>query len=246
MARGSQGYDRYITIFSPEGRLYQVEYAFKAVKSSGNTSIGVRGKDCVCVVTQKKVPDKLIDPASVTHIFKVTPRIGMLLTGMSADARDVVQEAREAASSFRMNFGYDVPVDYLAKVIADKAQVRTQQASMRPLGVVSFIFGIDEERGPQIFKVDPAGYFVGYRACSAGAKETEATNFLEKKLKGDPAFGYDECVQTAIGALQGVLSEDFKATEIEVGVARADRGGLFEVLGVEEVEEHLTAISERD
>lgn len=245
MSRNSQ-YDRYITIFSPEGRLYQVEYAFKAVKTSGNTSIGVRGKDCVCVVTQKKVPDKLIDPSSVTNLFKVTRHVGMLVTGMIADARTVVQEAREMAANFQFTFGYEVPVDYLAKSLADKAQVKTQNASMRPLGVVSILCGIDEELGPQLFKIDPAGYYVGYKACSAGAKDTEATNFLEKKLKGEPKFEYDECVQTAIGALQNVLSEDFKATEIEVGVVRSSTGGLFQVLTVEEVEEHLTAISEKD
>lgn len=245
MSRNSQ-YDRYITIFSPEGRLYQVEYAFKAVKTSGNTSIGVRGKGCVCVVTQKKVPDKLIDPSSVTNLFKVTRHVGMLVTGMIADARTVVQEAREMAANFLFNFGYEIPVDYLAKSLADKAQVKTQNASMRPLGVVSILCGIDEELGPQLFKIDPAGYYVGYKACSAGAKDTEATNFLEKKLKGEPKFEYDECVQTAIGALQNVLSEDFKATEIEVGVVRSSAGGLFKVLTVEEVEEHLTAISEKD
>lgn len=75
-------------------------------------------------------------------------------------------------------------IDYLARLIADKAQVRTQQAGMRAFGVTTIIFGVDEELGPLLYKVDPAGYYVGYRACSAGSKETEATNFLEKKFKG--------------------------------------------------------------
>ncbi|PNX54721.1 proteasome subunit alpha type-6-like protein [Trifolium pratense] len=84
MSRGSGGgYDRHITIFSPEGRLFQVEYAFKAVKSAGNTSIGVRGKDSVCVVTQKKVPDKLLDQTSVTHLFPITKYLGLLATGIT-------------------------------------------------------------------------------------------------------------------------------------------------------------------
>eukprot|EP00854_Cymbomonas_tetramitiformis_P028361 gene28361-35145_t len=165
MSRGSgAGYDHHITVFSPEGRLFQVEYAFKAVKAAGFTSIGVRGKDSVCVVTQKKIPDKLIDPSSVTRLFKITKFIGILVTGMMGN-------------------------------IADQAQVYTQHAYMRPLGVASILFAIDEELGPQLFKTDPAGYYVGYKATAAGAKEQEAVNFLEKKMKSDPSLSYDETVQ---------------------------------------------------
>ncbi|KAF5832195.1 20S proteasome alpha subunit A [Dunaliella salina] len=245
MSRGA-GYDRHITIFSPEGRLFQVEYAFKAVRSCGVTSIGVRGKDSVVFVTQKKVADKLIDPSSVTRVFKITKYIGMLVTGLMPDARSVVQQVRQQAAEFRFKYGYEIPVDYLARVMADKAQVYTQHAYMRPLGVVSMLIGIDEERGPQLFKVDPAGYFVGYKATSVGLKETEATTFLEKKIKADPAMPYDKAVQTAISALQGVLSEEFKASEIEVGVVRSEGDKAFRVLSNEEVEGFLTAISERD
>ncbi len=151
------GYDRHITIFSPEGKLYQVEYAFKAVKSAGNTSIAVRGTDTVCVVTQRKVPDKLIDPTSITSTFAITKFIGMVGTGLPADARSIVQTARQEAAEFRFNYGYEMPVDYLAQVLADKAQVHTQYARMRPLGVMPILLGIDEEKGPQLFKVDPAG-----------------------------------------------------------------------------------------
>eukprot|EP00877_Chromochloris_zofingiensis_P011332 jgi/Chrzof1/6452/Cz18g11130.t1 len=250
MSRGGSGYDRHITIFSPEGRLFQVEYAFKAVRQSGITSIAVRGKDCVVFVTQKKVQDKLIDPSSVTRIFKITKYIGMLVTGLPADARSVVQNARQQAAEFRFNYGYEIPVDYLAKVMADKAQVYTQHAFMRPLGVISMLISVDEERGPSLYKVDPAGYYVGYKATAVGAKETEATNFLEKKVKAGVSYSYEEACQTAIAALQSVLAEEFKASEIEVGVvvddvaAGGERG--FRVLGAEEVEDFLTAISERD
>eukprot|EP00898_Chlorokybus_atmophyticus_P005356 jgi/Chlat1/5821/Chrsp4S06173 len=252
---GGAGYDRHITIFSPEGRLYQVEYAFKAVKAGGLTSIGVRGKDSVCVVTQKKVPDKLLDPTSVTHLYSITNYIGALVTGMIADAKSLVQKARSEAAEFRYKFGYECPVDYLARRLADQSQVYTQHAYMRPLGVAVILVGIDDELGPQLFKADPAGYFVGYKATSAGAKEQEATNFLEKKMKNDAKFSYDETVQascchttTAISALQSVLSEDFKASDLEVGVVKAgtDKDRVFRVLSNEEVEAHLTAISERD
>ncbi|KAK4383042.1 Proteasome subunit alpha type-6 [Sesamum angolense] len=335
MSRGSGGgYDRHITIFSPEGRLYQVEYAFKAVKAAGITSIGVRGADSVCVVTQKKVPDKLLDQTSITHLFPITKYLGLLATGMTdlwptwvglgviwkvfgegvglqmgvfekinvvsckgkfrLAHNDSLEEVGDAELMQGLWFNkremrllsFVLFVD-LARWIADKSQVYTQHAYMRPLGVVAMILGIDEEKGPQL------------QATSAGGKEQEAINFLEKKMKNDPAFSFEETVQscvchchkasgamlgcrdhvfvmgivrdtlvtqfytshltvksclhlgyplpfsTAISALQSVLQEDFKASEIEVGVVRKE-DPLFKVLSTEEIDEHLTAISERD
>merc|ERR1712065_34575 len=129
MSRGSSaGYDRHITIFSPEGRLYQVEYAFKAIRAESMTSVGVRGKDCAVVVTQKKVPDKLIDPDTVSHLFRLTPYIGSSTIGMIADSADLVQRTRGKANDFLRDFGYEIPVSYLAQRIASQAHVYTQHA----------------------------------------------------------------------------------------------------------------------
>jgi len=246
MSRGSSaGYDRHITIFSPEGRLYQVEYAFKAIKTGGNTSIGIRGVDSVVVATQKKIPDKLLDPSTVTMLFPITPYIGAIQTGMVADARSQIQRARHQAATFHQKFGYHVPVSYLAKRTADQAQVYTQHAWMRPLGVAMILCGIDEELGPQLYKCDPAGSYIGYKACAAGEKELEATNFLEKKLKGDVKLTKDETIMLVIQALQAVMSADFKATDVEIGIVSYD-DQKFRVLPPAVVDQYLTKLAERD
>merc|ERR1712216_400349 len=219
-ARGSSaGYDRHITIFSPEGRLYQVEYAFKAIKTSGLTSVGVRGADSCVVLTQRKIPDKLHNPDSVTNMYHVTDKIGLVMTGIVPDARASVSRLRSEAAQFKFDFGYEIPVSYLAKRAADLAQVYTQHANMRPLGIAMIIIGIDvegEKMIPQLYRRDPAGYFVGYKATSAGQKEQEANNFLEKRFKADnPNLSYDDTVQLALACMQNVLGSDLKAADIE-------------------------------
>ena len=247
-------YDRMITIFSPEGRLYQVEYAFKAITSAGVTTVGVRGKDCCVVASQKKVPDKLIDASSVTQCYKITDAIGCVMTGQPADGRAQVTRARSEAAEFKYNYGYAMPPDALAKRMANINQVYTQRAAMRPLGVTMTLIGIDEEHGPQVYKCDPAGYYVGYKATSAGPKQQEATNYLEKKFKQGVPTDLNATVQLAINALSTALAVDFKPTEIEIGVCGGTpaqdlegnplppRG--FRMLTEDEIDERLQAIAD--
>jgi 20S proteasome subunit alpha 1 len=142
MSRSS--YDRMLTVFSPDGRLYQVEYAFKAINTSGLTAIAIRGKDCSVVCTQRKIPDKLLDPSTVTHIFKLTAEIGCIMTGrigaffilptyrssdltsylsFAADAKAQVQRAISEAANFKYKYGYNITPDLLAKRIANVSKL---------------------------------------------------------------------------------------------------------------------------
>lgn len=198
------------------------------------------------VVTQKKVPDRLFDPASITGLHRIIPSIGCAVTGLGPDAQAQVQRARYEAANFKYEYGYDMPIETLTKRMADIAQVYTQNAEMRPLGTSMILIGLDDGR-PQLFKTDPAGYYCGYKACAVGVKAMEAANHLEKKLKKrkeGQAVGRDQTVQLAVAALSTVVGSEFKASELEVGVV--DERGLFETLSEAEIEQHLNQISEKD
>ncbi|KYK60970.1 proteasome subunit alpha type 6 [Drechmeria coniospora] len=254
-ASTASAYDRHITIFADNGRLYQVEYAFKAITAANIMSVGVRGKDCAVVLSQKKVPDKLIDPASVSHIFQISPSVGCVITGSIADARAFAQRAQGEAAEFRYKFGYEMPADVLAKRLANISQVYTQRAYMRPYGVATTIIALDSEFGPQLFKCDPAGYYIGYKGTAAGPKQQEALNHLEKKLRNkDHAEGtWEEVVELAITTLSTVLSMDFKKGELEIGIVGGPRkdgregtDAAFRMLTEDEIDERLQAIAEKD
>ncbi|GAW09640.1 20s proteasome subunit [Lentinula edodes] len=258
-------YDRYLTVFSPEGRLYQVEYAFKAISGSGHTSVAVRGKDTSVVITQRKVPDKLLDASTVTHLFSITPTIGCVMTGLIADARQQIARARSEAADHRHKYGYEMSPDQLARRIANINQVYTQRAGMRPFGIAMILIGIDAEYGPQCFKLDPAGYFVGYHATAAGQKQQEAMNHLEKKWKKlDNGRGADdpiaagqklsraEVIEMAIEAMSTVHGVDYKPSEIEIGIVSTSpeedvkTQGSWRTMDESEIEKHLLAYAEKD
>lgn len=241
-----RGYDRHITIFSPEGRLYQIEYAVKAAKGENMLTIAAKSEEAVCVVCQKKVPEKLMDPASITHLYAITPYIGLAVHGAGPDGRALVNRARQTAAKFKDKNGYLIPVHHLASKVADMAQVYTQHAGMRPYAVYGIFISFDEERGSSLFKVDPAGTQYGYYACAAGPKENEADNVLEKKLKaGMDQKNTKELIEAAIEALSQVLaSSDLKPSEIEVAVCSKENP-KFSVLTEKEIEDVLNDIADK-
>jgi len=157
-----------------------------------------------------------------------------------------------------------MPVDALAKRLANIAQVSTQRASVRPYGVAMILIAHDDERGPQVYKTDPAGTFTGFKAASAGPKSQEAHNYLEKQYKktgrNNPEnFDRTQLIELAISTLSTVLSVDFKATELEIGICEAPKysdkeieaaenppsqTGEFKLLTTEEIDERLQSIAE--
>lgn len=249
MSRG--GFDKYITVFSPEGHLYQVQYAFKAVNYPGLTTVAVRGKDSVTVVTQHQVPDRLMRGETITSLYTVSSKIGICVTGRAPDGKAMIQDARTIASEYKYDRGIDIPIHVLAMELANKAQVRTQVAGIRPLGVTLTLIGLelndDNVQTPQIFKVDPAGSYVGYFGTSTGSKEVEAIAFLEKKQKQTPFtdLDADQTAILALSALQSITGNSLRADDVEIARCTINEPAFTRVAGAT-VENWLTAIAESD
>jgi 20S proteasome subunit alpha 1 len=249
MSRGN--FDKVITVFSPEGGLYQVEYAFNAVKAGGVTSVAICGKDSACVVTQRKVPDKLMKGSSLTNMYLLNKHIGACVTGRVPDGRSVINEARQDAFDYEYDYGVSIPIGTLAKRVADRAQVFTQEAGTRAMGVTVTLVGIDREDSgalrPRVYKCDPAGHFVGYFATASGQKEVDATAQLEKRQKQKPfdELTAAETIECCLAVLQQVLGESLKAKDVEVAAVSVERP-IFTVLPDAQIEAVLTSLAERD
>jgi 20S proteasome subunit alpha 1 len=154
-----------------------------------------------------------------------------------------VSRIRHEAQEFWFNNGYSMPAHMLARRIADICQVYTQEASGRAMACIMLFIGVDDEKGAQVFKVDPAGHYLPYKAVAAGKYEPEAMNFLEKKVSELSTLDENETIEMAIMAMKHVLASDFKSTEVEMGVV--SKGKKFRVLKEIEIEERINVIAEK-
>jgi len=208
------GYDRAITVFSPDGRLLQVEYARKSV-SQGATAIGIVCKDGVVLVADKRILEKLIVPESVEKVFQVDKHIGATLSGLLSDARVLIERAQTKAQSHKVT--YDEPIDVvsLVKDIANQKQLYTQYGGARPYGVSLLIAGVDNS-GPRLYMTEPSGIFFEYKATSMGEGATVVTKLLNANYK--ETMTMDQGLKLGLDALKEVLGQKFNKDRIDVAI----------------------------
>jgi len=231
------GYDRAITVFSPDGRLLQVEYARKTV-AKGATAIGMATKDGVVFVSLKVLPSKLIVPESVEKIFQVDEHVGAAVSGIISDGRVLIKKSQEVARKHHLL--YDEPVDILTLVkdLCEHMQLHTQYGGVRPYGVSLLIGGIDDSQ-PKIFVTEPIGTFFEYKAVAIGENSQIVNKQLEKDYK--PTMSVNEAVQLGINALKKVEGQKFDIMNLEIAVV--DEKG-FKKLSKEDISRHLKAKKE--
>ena len=205
------GYDRAITMFSPDGRLLQVEYAKKTVKQ-GSTAIGMVCSDGVVLVTDKRIVDPLIVPESVEKIFQIDDHIGATASGIISDARVLIERSQVRAQQYRVTF--DSPIDTLSIVrdICDLKQLCTQSGGLRPFGVSILVAGADTD-GLKLFETDPTGIYFEYYATVIGEGETEIEEILYKEYK--KTLTVEQGIKLCLKALSKVITEGLNVDRLD-------------------------------
>ncbi len=234
------GYDRAITVFSPDGRLFQVQYAREAVKR-GATAVGVKCAEGVVLAVEKRVTSRLIEPESYEKIFQIDDHIAAASSGIIADARVLVDRARLEAQIYRLTYGEPVPLTVLVKKICDLKQAHTQYGGVRPFGAALLMAGVNEK--PELFETDPSGAYFEWKAVAIGSGRNTAMAIFEEKYRDD--MGLDDAIRLAVFALAKTM-ETPSPENIEVAVITV-KDKKFKKISSEEVASCLeTALAEME
>ena len=208
------GYDRAITVFSPDGRLYQVEYAREAVKR-GTTAVGIKARDGVVLIVDKRVSSKLLEPSSIEKIFKIDDHIGVASSGLVGDARALVDRARVECQINRVSYDEQIEVEALAKKLCDHMQTLTQYGGIRPYGTALLIAGVSDGES-RLFETDPSGTLLEYKATGIGIGRPAAMKVFEEEY--NPEAEIKDAILLGLKALHSATEGKFDVDTVEIGV----------------------------
>jgi len=206
------GYDRSITMFSPDGRLLQVEYAKKTVKQ-GSTALGIVCKDGVVLVADKRITSKLMVAESIEKMFRIDDHILSTAAGIISDARVLVDRAQLRAQQHAVTYDSKIDVLSIVKEMCDLKQVCTQSAGLRPFGVSMLVAGVEEDGTIRLFLTEPYGLYFEYRATVIGEGDTEIDAILQKRYKA--SLTVDEGIKLGLQAMKEYLKDDFNFERVD-------------------------------
>ena len=218
MQPSGRGYDHGITTFSPDGRLFQVEYARESVKR-GTTTVGLKFRDGVLLIVDKRIASRLIIPQSIDKVYKIDEHIGFATSGLVADARQLVDRARTECQINRITYSSRIPVDVLTKKICDFKQSFTQYGGVRPFGTALLIAGSDEN-GMHLYETDPSGAFQSYQAGAIGRGRNSVVEFFEKHWKENMTM--NAACKLGLEALRDSLDDELNGDAVEIAVLNSD------------------------
>lgn len=230
----AMGYDRAITVFSPDGKLYQVEYAAENVRK-GWTTVGIKSKVGGVIIAEKKRVTPLIDLKAIEKIFLIDTHIGASFAGLAADGRVLIDYARRL--SFNHRFIYDEPIDVemLVRGVCDIKQLYTQHAGVRPFGVSLIFLGVDR-KGVNLYKTETNGYYFSYLAIAMGAGEQPVMEYLEKNYR--EGLNVKELIILGLRALRSASEGPLTPELVELGYVTLDEG-VFKRVGIEDLANYI-------
>jgi proteasome alpha subunit len=208
------GYDRAITVFSPDGRLYQVEYAREAVKR-GTTAVGIKCTEGVVLIVDKRVATRLLEPSSIEKIFKIDEHIGVASSGLVGDARALVDRARIECQINRVSYNEAIDVETLAKKLCDHMQTYTMFGGARPYGTALLIAGISDGT-TRLFETDPSGTLLEYKATGIGTGRPAVMKVFEEEYNPDAAC--KDAILLGLKALHAATEGKFDVNTVEIGI----------------------------
>lgn len=206
------GYDRSITMFSPDGRLLQVEYAKKTVKQ-GSTALGIVCKDGVVLVADKRITSPLLVPEAMEKMFRVDDHIAATAAGIISDARVLIDRAQLKAQQHSVTYDSKIDVLSIVKDICDLKQICTQSAGLRPFGVSLLVAGVEEDGTMKLFLTEPYGLYFQYKAAVIGEGEAEIEPVLQKRYKA--SMSVEEGLKLGLGLLRDFLKGEFGFERID-------------------------------
>jgi len=207
-------YDRSLTVFSPDGHLFQVEYAMTAVEM-GTATVGVRGKSVAVLGVEKKKTAKLQDSRTVRKIVDIDQHVSLAYAGLTADGRILCQKARVECQRYRLTCEDAPTVEYVARHIAATQQKYTQRGGVRPFGVSNLIIGYDSDTDtPRLFATDPSGIYNSWKATAIGNKSKNIREYLENNYEND--MSDEKAIKLTVQSLLEVVDSGGKNIEIAV------------------------------
>jgi len=235
-------YDRAITVFSPDGHLFQVEYAQEAVKK-GSTAVGVRGKDTVVLGVEKKATAKLQDERTVQKICVLDDHVMMAFAGLTADARIIMKKARQECQSYKLTVEDPVSLEYITRHVAGMKQRYTQSSGRRPFGISCLLTGFDDDGTPHLYQTDPAGVYAEWKANAIGRNAKTVREFLEKNWTAEAVETEEGATKLAVKALLEVVQLGGKNLEVAV-MRKGDDPKAMHMLPVKTIEKYVAEIEE--
>ncbi|XP_022228542.2 proteasome subunit alpha type-5 [Drosophila obscura] len=237
-------YDRGVNTFSPEGRLFQVEYAIEAIKL-GSTAIGICTKEGVVLAVEKRITSPLMVPSSVEKIVEVDKHIGCATSGLMADARTLIERARVECQNHWFVYNERMSIESCAQAVStlaiqfgDSGDSDGAAAMSRPFGVAILFAGVEDKK-PQLWHMDPSGTFVRHSAKAIGSGSEGAQQKLQEDFT--PEMSLNDAIDTCLNTLKQVMEEKLSSTNVEVMTMTAEKE--YYMFSKQEVEHHISNLA---